>query len=86
MNLYLLSESTTVLQSQQHESRKCKFQTFDIDPVFSRIEYGSDSTSVQSCDSENVYEFATNTFYIPENGILSRTSAGNISPNDLIAW
>ena len=33
---------------------------------------------------ENVYEFATETFYIPEDKILFQTFAGQISPKDLI--
>ncbi|MFD1563543.1 nuclear transport factor 2 family protein [Haloarchaeobius amylolyticus] len=31
---------------------------------------------------ENVYEFATDTFYVPEETILFQTFAGHISPKD----
>lgn len=33
---------------------------------------------------ENVYEFATETFYIPEDKILFQTFAGKTTPKDLI--
>lgn len=33
---------------------------------------------------ENVYEFATDTFYIPEDKILFQTFAGKITPKHLI--
>lgn len=31
---------------------------------------------------ENVYEFATDTFYVPEDNILFQTFGGHISPKD----
>lgn len=36
----------------------------------------------QAESPENVYEFATDTFYIPDDAILFQTFAGYISPKD----
>ncbi|MFA9417662.1 nuclear transport factor 2 family protein [Natrinema sp. HArc-T2] len=58
-----------------HEEATIDMQQETVEDEFAYIVWEAETP-------ENVYEFATDTFYVPEEAILFQTFAGHLSPNE----